>query len=118
MNGNALAFYDDGGVPDHIAVLAGGTLTETGTFVSTEGNVFPVPGRNPSPAVAVSGRVTFNGRELDIVKATITLGDRELGTDLELAEPDIPIDEARRIARHRQREIERSLRDDGDGEPA
>lgn len=102
-------------VGDMVAVLNGGTLTAEGTFVSTEGNVFPVP-CNPTRAVAVSGRMSFNGKEFDIVKATITLGDRELGTDLELAEPDIPIDEARRIARHRQREIERSLRDDG--EPA
>jgi hypothetical protein len=37
-------------------------MVSTGTFVSVEGNVFPVPPGNPVPAVAVNGRVTFNGR--------------------------------------------------------
>lgn len=92
--------------PDHVGVISGSGLNN-GSFTTIEGNVsFPVPG---SPIGQVStGKLTVNGRDMSLVGSQIFIGPVDEEIDL-LLQPDVDMDEERRIAAHRQRDIERLL---------
>jgi hypothetical protein len=93
--------------PDpHVAVVSGSGLNG-GSFTTIEGNVsFPVPGAPIGSAVG--GKLTVNGRDMSLVGSQIFVGPVDDEVRL-LLEPDIDMDQERRIAAHRQRDIERLL---------
>lgn len=99
--------FTAGAAPDpHIAVISGSGLN-SGSFTTLEANVScPVPG---APlGTAVGGKVTVNGRDMSLIGSQIFVGPVDDEVHL-LLQPDVDMDEERRIAAHRQRDIERLL---------
>jgi hypothetical protein len=92
--------------PDpHVAVISGSGLNR-GSFTTLEGNVsYPVAG---APIPSVGGKLTVNGRDMSLIGSQIFVGPVDDEIDL-LLQPDVDMDEERRIAAHRQRDIERLL---------
>lgn len=86
--------------PDpHVAVISGSGLN-SGSFTTLEGNVSSFP--------SAGSKVTVNGRDMNLIGSQIFVGpvDDEIAL---LLQPDVDMDEERRIAAHRQRDIERLL---------